>query len=353
MVDESVLLETLNQLTEVQLHGIIVSVGMPQSEQRGSSAQKGERVIALLNWAKSPNGCGLGKIEAELKKLVSSPKETSPRVPPEPRRHFLLIEIPPPMSPRRKYPDQIEFWFFHDDEPGLSDIRPCEPSLKGVQAAVIGLLNQLLAGDLKTKVNVQNLFLEFLIPIQYFSWGIDQWSYREAELGAYHSVVLRWRDRTTAKQNPEGCQVWSTVANKIKTCPELCQTPTVFWLPDEHFSSPKKLVVHLVQKLYGACVGFSVVPDLTKESVEGKLLLTCLQNGVPFALWSREQKDWVVFREHLGELVKGGTLEELPLRIRELRENAMDNPTHHGSALTFLWDDPRRNPMAHKFIPFR
>ena len=353
MANRQALMEALNKVTSVQLTNIIWSVEMPAAEQPDPVAQHGKRVLTLLNWADSLTGCGLEKIEATLEPLLPSSEKKQRVVPPIPDRHFLLIEIPPPTSPRRKYPDRIEFWLFHDDQPGLSDTRPCEPSLKGVQIEVNELLKQLLNGDLNTTVNVQNLFLEFIIPIQYFSWGIEKWPYETAELGLYYSVVLRWRDRTTARNNPLGCQVWGTVANQIKACSELCRNPTVFWLPDKRYSSPKKLVVQALRKLYGACVGFSVVPDPTKKSLEAELLVTCLQNGVPFAFWSREPKDWIVFKQYLDELVANGTLDDLPLRIRELRETAMDNPAHHGATLTFLWDDPRRNPMAHKFIPLK
>lgn len=357
MVDRSILFETLSELTSAQLNKIIWVVGMPPAEQPAVTAVLGDRVLSLLQWAESPTGCGLDRIEAALT-IAPIPSPQATPAPGEqtvviPKRHYLLIEIRFPTSPSRGFPNEIKFWLFHDDQLWLSDTRPCERSLKGVQAAVIRLLDQLLGGDLKTKVNVRNLFLEFIISTQYLSLGIDEWSYRGTKLGVYHPVVLRWRDRTTGRDNTLGCQVWGTVVNQIKACPKLCQTPTVFWLPDEGFQLPGKLATHVSRSLYGACIGFSVVPDMTKESVEKNLLLTCLQNGVPFAFWSREPKDWVAFKKYLDELVANGTLDDLPLRIRELRENAIDNPVHHGSALAFLWDDPRRNPMAHKLIPFK
>lgn len=62
-MDREKLISTLNQLTRVELNNLILSVGMPASEQLGSDAQHGLQVVKLLQWAESLNGCGLDRIK--------------------------------------------------------------------------------------------------------------------------------------------------------------------------------------------------------------------------------------------------------------------------------------------------
>lgn len=70
-MDRNQIIATLNRITPNQLSQIIFTVGMPQAEQPGSAAQHGDRVFALLQWAKSMNGCGLERIAKELEAITN------------------------------------------------------------------------------------------------------------------------------------------------------------------------------------------------------------------------------------------------------------------------------------------
>jgi hypothetical protein len=64
------LLQDLDQIAPEQLNMIIFALKPPQGLIPAIYAPKSDRIVALLNWAESPRGCGLGQVRTVLEALL-------------------------------------------------------------------------------------------------------------------------------------------------------------------------------------------------------------------------------------------------------------------------------------------
>ncbi len=64
------LIRTLSQLGTPDFNALMFSLNAPSGNIPPSSAAPGDRAFALLQWAEGPTGCGLDKVEEELRKLL-------------------------------------------------------------------------------------------------------------------------------------------------------------------------------------------------------------------------------------------------------------------------------------------
>lgn len=63
------LFTTLVELPRSQFNKLVFSLDVPSEVLPSSTVEPGDRVFALLQWAKGTTGCGLSKLEAKLKSL--------------------------------------------------------------------------------------------------------------------------------------------------------------------------------------------------------------------------------------------------------------------------------------------
>lgn len=65
------LIQRLSSLPEPQFGQVVFALAPPSGNIPSASAPRGQRVQALLEWAESPVGCGLGEVSDILSKLLS------------------------------------------------------------------------------------------------------------------------------------------------------------------------------------------------------------------------------------------------------------------------------------------
>lgn len=76
------LLQTLNALPVPTFEELVFALKVPNSIMPGGSAPQGIRGVALVSWAESPIGCGLGEVQSMLSRMLPShTQEASPRTP--------------------------------------------------------------------------------------------------------------------------------------------------------------------------------------------------------------------------------------------------------------------------------
>jgi hypothetical protein len=73
-LDRTELLLTLTKLIPAQLTTVKTLVNFPPPYQPGASAPHAEHAAALVNWAESPGGCGLPRLETALRQVAPDPR---------------------------------------------------------------------------------------------------------------------------------------------------------------------------------------------------------------------------------------------------------------------------------------
>lgn len=71
-IDRLKLRRTLQSLTVADFNDLLYSLNVPAGLIPPPQADQASRVDALLNWAKSPSGCGLADIQSILTKIIGN-----------------------------------------------------------------------------------------------------------------------------------------------------------------------------------------------------------------------------------------------------------------------------------------
>ena len=71
------LIRTLNSLPKAQFDEIIFTLAPPHGNIPGDAAAQSDRTMKLLEWAKSPIGCGLRKVEEVLRQIIATESGTA------------------------------------------------------------------------------------------------------------------------------------------------------------------------------------------------------------------------------------------------------------------------------------
>lgn len=277
----------------------------------------------LVEWVKSETS---NQSLADLKEKIRREKAAV-----EQSFNYLLIDVPAAdaILDRRKI--EIRYWFYSDGRLDKHDRKECKDMDDDIRGVILDLVY-----DFENRLNAI-LFIELYLPDSRLNHDAHRWDYLGGEglLGAMHPLVVRWRDRAHCSDPKTRHGVWKTVARRIKANDDLRQQPDVRWIADELLN----LLTHLNAGYNEACIGFTFAP-------QQKTITRLLLSGAPFAFWRRcACSDWEVFKQELDACARAGCLNDLPRRIRDLREEAQYNESHHAADLVVLWDDPDRNPL--------
>jgi len=181
-------------------------------------------------------------------------------------------------------------------------------------------------------------FLEFFLPKELLSLKVDRWDYFGSAIGDMFPVIVRLRERSAGILPKQLLANWRTVSARIQHKFNPGEKPIACWLPNDKLPHGK-LMPHVKDADFGACVAFTVPPD-------AKPLEAILFGGAPYAFWPRESPaDVKKFRRKLDAKLGNTHLNSFPDGMRALRQ-AGDS----GSEMTLLWDEPARNPFE-KFTP--
>ncbi|MGH9798911.1 MAG: hypothetical protein ACRD82_00960, partial [Blastocatellia bacterium] len=181
-------------------------------------------------------------------------------------------------------------------------------------------------------------FVEFFLPKEQLSLEVDRWDYFGSAIGDMFSVVVRVRERSAGRLPRQFLNNWRAVSARIRRAIDSGLPQKIYW-PTNAEQSPGKLMPHILNNDYGACVAFSAAP-------EAKALEATLFGGAPFAVWPRqpaddEAHDAEKFKRAVNAKFRKGHFNRFPDGVRALR-HAGDS----GSDLTLLCDEPTRNPLG-------
>jgi len=245
--------------------------------------------------------------------------------------NHLLIDIPAAAAVLDRREVEIRHWFYSNGRLDAHGRKECRDADDEVRNVILDLVY-----SFENRLNAI-LFIELYLPESRLTHDAERWDYQDmgTPLGALHPLVVRWRDRAHCSDPRTRYGMWKSVAGRIKTRDDLHRQPDVCWVADDLLN----LLTRLNKGYNEACVGFTFAPQ--QKMIRGLLL-----SGAPFAFWRRcACADWELFKQELDACARAGSLKDLPRRIRDMREEAQYNATHHAADLVVLWDDPGRNPL--------
>ena len=267
---------------------------------------------------------------------------------------YLLVEVHPVQSSQNKQKSfrvEVSFWrgkkhaaYLHTDE----EARP----LKHIPALLEDVLSNLAV---EIPAEMPDLVIEFFLPRELMSYGIDQWNkkhkfFNEIKLGQHHIVVVRSLDRA---KDPELQGYWRRKWQLFQTLKKSDYQKTV-WIweekKEEKKYEPLELYFSLIEAEY-TCLGLPFRP--TDDPPEDLLLSEILAAGIPVALWPRPRDDAPSYINGTQKMVENilikcisnENLSDLPHLIQKKRQQAKRNKHHPANYLTLLWDDPDRLPL--------
>jgi hypothetical protein len=246
--------------------------------------------------------------------------------------NYLLIDIPAADAVLNRREIEVRHWFYSNGRLDAHGRKGCRDMDDELRSVILDLVY-----NYENRPNATLLFIELYMPESRLTHDAERWDYQDMStpLGALHPLVVRWRDRAHCSDPKTRYGVWKSAACRIKSNHYLHQQPDICWVADELLN----LFTYLSRGYNEACVGFTFAP-------RQKTLRGLLRSGAPFAFWRRcSYSDWKIFRQEMDACARAGSLKDLPRRIRDLREEAQYDDSHHAADLVVLWDDPDRNPL--------
>ena len=261
--------------------------------------------------------------------------------------YLLVALLPDKLNPNRKLRDhrfsmRVVFW--EDEETSQTwfglDFKVYQ-SLEQVQDELDKLLSQ--RSDVLAK-HTGNVVIEFFLPVELMSEGVDQWQDRRSRsqlrsitLGTRYKLVVRSLERAQERT------LWEAWHRRWHRYQQLT-TPKVeehtWWIDSDRFD-PNELWSQLELNQDIVCL---VVPfRLIHSVIKCDLYDICLDAGIPFDMWTRK-KFGVVPLDKLKGMIDSIHLLHLRQHLYQLRLEAVADKTHPGNDLALLWDDPHRIP---------
>ena len=114
--------------------------------------------------------------------------------------------------------------------------------------------------------------------------------------------------------------------------------------------SAESILSVLVEDDRLVCVAFRRPPAHAADPA-ADAVMAALLGGVPVMIWCRDQASAELAYQEIRRLLEEGGLADLPERVRQLRNQAIqmgDPAGHPGLSLTLLWDDADRIPRAYR-----
>lgn len=249
---------------------------------------------------------------------------------------------------------RVQAWLGDDTGAALRSLLDGDRPLKREDIPVT--LGALWArGPLRERLQVVDparLTVEFILPRELLSLAVDEWRIPPGDasprIGCRSRVVVRPLERVYAAVRPSLDDAFNTAPlawqGKWNTLLQRAQDAEPLWVltPDDH--QPDVLTANLLLE-HVVCLAIALTPPDCPETTLRQVLQRSIQQGVPMALWFRQEGAKPdTLHGFLRPLMN--KLNELPDAVREARRCALaaadpSNPGHH---LTLLWDDPARVP---------
>jgi hypothetical protein len=225
------------------------------------------------------------------------------------------------------------------------DAAPC--LLDELLEKITFLLDRFLEKQREHCRNCENYpEIHVFLPLELMHFGVDIWvlgnSARPKYLGHDHLVFIRCANRYARNYSkaPSWKKLWKRHQDSLQEAARDVFVPG-------HDKDPDKLIEILdnaVQSNPNA-VGLHVTDaPINTEN----LFYELLDSGLPLAIWSRSDLARSKHRTQVSELLAGGCLKTLPIRVKdkrfETRQAKNTKVNHIGYHLSLLWDDPNFYP---------
>ena len=182
-------------------------------------------------------------------------------------------------------------------------------------------------------VNIDELVIEFLLPLELLSLAVDQWPIQPGELAhplcVEHHVIVRLSGRAQLAKRGNG--QWRAKTRQLRE-----GNATVRWVDPNDTASASRLFNELFRG--GAeCLALEHPPVLSR-SLGGDVVSSGIRAGVPVILWCRDaasaQSFTAQLRNHLGQR----DVPEVPDLVQQMRSDFLQSSFPAGEHITLVWD---------------
>jgi hypothetical protein len=183
-----------------------------------------------------------------------------------------------------------------------------------------------------TTVEIEDVVLEFLLPIELLGHAVDQWPV-ETDVVAHpvcvdHLVVVRSRDRLQLKRSHAQ---WRQKTNG------LCNgRATIRWMDPYDENGLDQLFYDLVGD--GSACLVLTRPPVSTRSLGRDAVSIAIRTGVPVIVWCRDEANAGSFTARLRAYLAESNVAELPDLVQRLRTDNVRFGEPTGAHITLIWD---------------
>jgi hypothetical protein len=195
---------------------------------------------------------------------------------------------------------------------------------------------------------------EFILPRHLLGHPVDQWRIGPRQmphrLCMGSPVIVRSQDRLRDQRMQ---QYWHSKWRWLRAYARSAGPEAVHWLDDQAPVGAEGILSLLVEDDPPVCVVFRQPPSITRDP-QHDVAMAALLGGIPVMIWCRDSGNPAPSRNDIELLLADGGLAELPERVRQLRNKAIqlgDPEGHLGLNLTVLWDSADRIPRIYRLHP--
>ncbi len=181
-------------------------------------------------------------------------------------------------------------------------------------------------------VNIDDLVIEFVLPLGLLSMPVDQWQVEAAELAhalcLEHHVIVRYRDRS---QVMRGYGQWREKTRRIRD-----GRATVRWVDPNNGAAIARLFGQLFRG--DPCLALEQPPPTLSRTLSSDAVSSAIRAGVPVIIWCRDRGSTRAFAKRLrSHLVRQGVL-DLPTLVQQMRSEFIESGDPPGEHITLVWD---------------
>jgi len=182
-------------------------------------------------------------------------------------------------------------------------------------------------------VDVDELVIEFLLPLELLSLPVDQWQVEEAELAhplcVEHHVIVRYRDRSQVRGSYDQ---WREKTRRLRN-----GSATVQWVDPNNTAAVGRLFGQLFPG--GApCLALERPPPTPGRTLGSDAVSTAISAGVPVIVWCRDGGSTETFAAQLRPLLGRLGVLDLPALVKQMREKFVASGDPPGEHITLVWD---------------
>lgn len=181
-------------------------------------------------------------------------------------------------------------------------------------------------------IDIDELVIEFLLPLELLSLAVDQWQVQAEELAhplcVEHHVVVRYRDRSRVKR---GYGQWREKTRRLRE-----GKATVRWADPNDNAATGRLFNELFRG--GApCLALEQPPVLSR-SLGGDAVSAGIRAGVPVIIWCRDKASAGSFAAQLGAHLGQQSVLDVPALVQRMRSDFVTSSFPPGGHITLVWD---------------